>query len=293
LSGKSVFMKSILTLAVLFFATILIAQNADKENNQKHPRNPFYQSAKGFILWEDFESGTMPPPGWQLQSGATPQTWDTASFDPFAGSYYALCKYDETLIGNQDEYLISRVVDMQTFSTAVLTFYFQFSQYWGIYPEDNYNLYVLASTDSAQTFPDTLWSELSTDTSAWISFEWVMGQIDLSLYIGQPEFALAFVYSGFDGAEAALDDISIETTGGFEENNLNVSVYPNPASEMLRVSTTEKGNLELSDFAGRIIYRENFDGDAIIDVSSVPTGLYLLTIKSENGTAAKAVEIGR
>ncbi len=286
-------MKSIFTLAALFIVAIVMAQNTDKENNQKHPQDQFYQLVKGFILWEDFESGTMPPPGWQLQSGTTQQTWDTASFDPYWGTYYALCKYDESLIGNQDEYLISRVMNMQTFSTAVLTFYFQFSQYWGIYPEDNYDLYVLASIDSAQTFPDTIWSELNTDTSAWISYQWVMGQLDLSSYIGLPEFARVFVYSGIDGAEAALDDISIQTTGGFEENNLHISVYPNPASEILRINSSEKGQLVLSDFAGRMMYSEYFSGNVAINVSSIPAGLYLLTLTTENGTAASTVEIAR
>jgi hypothetical protein len=120
-----------------------------------------------------------------------------------------------------------------------------------------------------------------------------MGQLDLSSYIGQPEFALAFVYSGIDGAEAALDDISVQTTGGFEENNLQISVYPNPASELLRINSTEKGQLVLSDFAGRMLYSEYFSGDVAINVSSIPAGLYLLTLTTENGMAASTVEIGR
>lgn len=267
------------------------AQNTDKQNTEKHPSDEWYSPAKGFILWEDFETATMPPTGWQLVSGTTSETWDTASHDPFAGNYYAQCLYDDNLTATQNEFLITPVFDLQTFSTAQLTFYFQFSQYWGINPNDNYDLYILASTDSAQTFSDTLWSELNTDTSSWTSFEWVFGQVDLAFYIGQPKFALAFVYHGFDGAEAALDDISIQTTGGLGEYSAPVTVFPNPSADFIRVDVSQKGLVSLTDLSGRVVYESAYEPGSTIAVDAYEPGMYSLQFRSGSIVRRALVEI--
>ncbi|HNQ21434.1 MAG TPA: hypothetical protein PKI46_10270, partial [Bacteroidales bacterium] len=73
------------------------------------------------------------------------------------------------------------------------------SKYWGIKPYNNYDLYVVAATDGIN-FTDTIWTEMTTDTSTWDSWEWVNAQVDLSDYIGNNNLKLAFVYYGRDGA---------------------------------------------------------------------------------------------
>ncbi|MDX9931100.1 MAG: choice-of-anchor J domain-containing protein [Bacteroidales bacterium] len=274
-------MKSLFLLFALLLSSFLMAQNIEKSNTKKHASNPAPADPKGYLIWENFEDLLMPPAFWQLQQGPTPETWDTATFDPSWGSAYVHCMYDESLAGVQNEYLITNVMNMSTFANVSLNFYFQFSKYWGIAPYDNYDLIVLASTDSAQTFTDTLWTELSTDTSTWNSFDWVFASVDLSAYIGEEKFALAFVYSGYDGAEAAIDMVSVETVGGINENTISFNVYPNPANEMLLIETFENGLLSVCDLQGRAVMQKNIEGHEILDVSMLQTGTYFVVFRTE------------
>jgi len=286
-------MKSLTLLAALLLSSFLMAQNTEKSNSSKHIQITAPANPKGFPIWESFEDLLMPPTGWQLLQGPTPQTWDTSSFDPAWGIGYVKCLYDESLSGVQNEYLITRVMDLSTFSNVSVAFYFQFSKYWGISPNDNYDLLLLASTDSAQTFPDTLWSEMSTDTATWNSFEWVHASVDLSAYIDQEKFALAFVYSGYDGAEAALDMVAVETVGGFTENSLSLKAFPNPADGVLNIESASDGDLTMSDLQGRVVLQKYFRGNETIDVSALEPGKYFVTLRAENAISHIPVVVAR
>jgi len=275
-------MKFLFLVSALLISGVVFAQNTDKYNKTKHVQQQGLSDPKGFPIWENFEDLLMPPTDWQLRPGPTPETWDTATFDPLWGSGYVHCLYDESLSEIQNEYLITKVIDLRTFANVTLTFNFQFSKYWGISPYDNYDLRVLASTDSAQTFPDTLWTEMSIDTATWNSFEWTPATVDLSSYIGQEKFALAFVYHGFDGAEASLDVVSIETVGGMDESTLSLRAYPNPAEDILRIESNGRGQLTMTDLQGRVVLQKEFSGNEMLDVTSFEQGRYFVSLRTEN-----------
>ncbi len=134
-------MRTILLFSLLsLFSFLTFAQVDSKVNTVKHGSNYPDFNLKNNLVYETFESGVFPPAGWTIIADTTPQTWDTASFDPHSGSYYAHCLYDDSLVGVQNEFLVSPVMDMRGVTSAVLTFYFQFSKYWGITPNNNYDL---------------------------------------------------------------------------------------------------------------------------------------------------------
>jgi hypothetical protein len=286
-------MKPLILLTALLLSSFLMAQNTEKANTSKHVQISVPSNPKGYLVWENFEDLLMPPAYWQLQQGPTPETWDTATFDPAWGIGYVHCMYDESLSGVQNEFLITKVMDMRTFSSVSLNFYFQFSKYWGIAPNDNYDLLVLASTDSAQTFTDTLWTELSTDTATWNSFEWVFASVDLSSYIGQEKFAIAFVYHGYDGAEAAIDMVSLETVGGMDENSISLKAYPNPASNVINIESAGEGLFTMCDLQGRVVMRKEFKQQEPIDVSELAPGSYIMTLFTQNELRNISIEIVR
>lgn len=286
-------MKPLILLTALLLSSFLMAQNTEKSNTSKHIQISVPSNPKGYLLWENFEDMLMPPAGWNLVADTTPETWDTATFDPAWGNAYVHCMYDESLSGVQNEYLITSVMDMRTFSNVSLNFYFQFSKYWGIAPKDNYDLLVLASTDSAQTFTDTLWTELSTDTSTWDTFEWVFASVDLSSFIGEEKFALAFVYHGYNGAEAAIDMVSLETVGGMDENSISLKAYPNPAENVINIESAGEGLFTMCDLQGRVVMQKNISGNEVIDVSELEPGKYIVTLSTENSTSHIPVVIAR
>lgn len=269
-------------LLFTFLYIIVGAQDA-KFNTNKHG-SLFYSGIKGNALFESFETLPFPPTGWKLISSGNLRTWDTASLDPFEGNFYAHCLYDETLSDTQREYLVTPVLDLTQFSSAILRFYFQFSKYWGIYPKNNYDLYVLVSTDSGKTFTDTLWNETMTDTSTWHSYDWVKVVISLSDYLSQNKFALAFLYYGYDGAEAALDAIQIETVGGTMTWSVLPLVFPNPVQNNFTVFNLPIPSvLTMIDFSGKMVFEKIVTNGEKIDVSHLTDGIYILQITSAQG----------
>ena len=75
-------------------------------------------------------------------------------------------------------------------------------------------------------------------------------------------------------------------------NNVNeveaaaLSVYPNPATEVLYVNAENLKNVEIYDMTGRSVMTSTMN---VIDLSDMSAGIYFVTIKSEN--AAKTVKL--
>jgi hypothetical protein len=73
-----------------------------------------------------------------------------------------------------------------------------------------------------------------------------------------------------------------------------VTVYPNPVSDYLTVTTTDKTveqNISISDITGRVVYSNSFYKMANVRTSDFTTGLYLLNIKSVNANYTFKVSI--
>jgi hypothetical protein len=271
-------MKGIYSILFTFWMVFMISAQVSKINTVKHGLHD-YPTKEGNVLYEGFESGVFPPLGWRLQASGNRMTWDTASFDPYEGHYYVHCLYDDSLTSVQDEYLITPVLDFSTFTSAVLRFYFQFSKYWGIYPHNNYDLYVLVSRDSGQTFTDTIWNETMVDTSTWDSYEWVKAEVSLNNYVGQHKVALAFVYHGFDGAEAALDQIQIETVGGnISYVSSSLYVYPNPATNYIKIQSSRPVHLKVFSAEGQLMLEKNMLFFEEVNINDLAPGLYFLQV---------------
>jgi hypothetical protein len=87
---------------------------------------------------------------------------------------------------------------------------------------------------------------------------------------------------------SALSDGTTVTVTGIKtlSNDAALSIYPNPAKDVLylegTVVSTSSFNVTLCDMQGKII--ENYTNATTVDVTPVPNGIYLLTIKNESST---------
>jgi len=78
----------------------------------------------------------------------------------------------------------------------------------------------------------------------------------------------------FLGVDDAVDDL--------------LKVYPNPTEDQLNFQSLERGNLSILDLSGRIVLSAvAAKGKNTIDVKSLPSGIYLLRLESEQ-TASSA-----
>jgi hypothetical protein len=65
-----------------------------------------------------------------------------------------------------------------------------------------------------------------------------------------------------------------------------ISIYPNPATTVLNLSSTEMMDMTISitDITGRVIMREKImDSFYTVDVSSLTSGIYLLRLETPEG----------
>jgi hypothetical protein len=70
-------------------------------------------------------------------------------------------------------------------------------------------------------------------------------------------------------------------------SKLELSVYPNPATENIFVSLNSNVKLAqvtISNLAGKTLINTEITADNKLDVSSLPMGMYLLTIATSNGS---------
>lgn len=82
-------------------------------------------------------------------------------------------------------------------------------------------------------------------------------------------------------------------------NDQSISVFPNPVSEVLFVdmnlgNTATDVNLELVDIQGKVIATKNYNsisGRIEMNVATIPTGLYYLNVRTEEGLTSKKVII--
>jgi hypothetical protein len=85
---------------------------------------------------------------------------------------------------------------------------------------------------------------------------------------------------------SAFVDVGINEHTG----DLHFSLYPNPTTDVLHFVDEERilqeANIEIRNTIGQLVLMSNFKGE--IDVSGLPPGIYLLTLK--NGVSSKAVK---
>jgi hypothetical protein len=85
-------------------------------------------------------------------------------------------------------------------------------------------------------------------------------------------------------AEKTLAGNSTTNTNNIAMNSLSLSIYPNPCTNILKLSTFEKGNLttELFDIVGQKIVTKTFTRIESIDVSTLASGIYILKTSNQN-----------
>jgi alpha-tubulin suppressor-like RCC1 family protein len=70
----------------------------------------------------------------------------------------------------------------------------------------------------------------------------------------------------------------------------NVKIYPNPSTGIFTISLEEEANVSVHDMLGKVIYTNKVKaGNNSIDISNYQSGVYLLNVKTENGSLTKKI----
>jgi hypothetical protein len=149
-------------------------------------------------LTQDFE-GTWPPTGWTIESTNIDFTWEENTFG--INGKDASVSYDFL----QDESLVSPVFTIPA-GTPTLKFKLSMSYYWGVDPNNNYDVFVSISTDGGTT-----WAPIWDESILGVFANWtpIDVAVPLTTYAGQTNVKIKFQYVGDDGAKLDIDDISV------------------------------------------------------------------------------------
>ncbi len=179
------------------------------KSNEAAGRNQAIYSANpnAVVLSEGFEGGVVPPTGWTKVSTSS-FTWKRNTTGPHTGANAADVEYDSTL-AQQDEWLLSPQLQL---SSATLSFWSFGSLTWCKTTNDNCDLEVWLVV-GAPGGGDDVYVGMGDD--AWTSsYVWAQSAFNLTPLLPSQPFRIGFRYYGLDGAQVALDDISVDGASG-------------------------------------------------------------------------------
>ncbi|MEN9987220.1 MAG: hypothetical protein RLZZ585_259 [Bacteroidota bacterium] len=150
------------------------------------------------------------------------------------------------------------------------------------YPDD-YLVLVSTTDNQLSSFTDTI-GYIKEENFEWTNREvnlFTEGYHDQTIYV-------AFVNRTLDGFKLYIDDIEVrkdDATGLQEPSTISFVVYPNPSSDLIYVSGTEKlEKMELMDLNGMLLQTTAL---TFMNVQALPSGMYLIRCTMNGVTSTK------
>lgn len=82
-----------------------------------------------------------------------------------------------------------------------------------------------------------------------------------------------------------VTDVSVN-----EHNQIEVSVYPNPATNFVQISSDQIQRVEIYNMMGQLVFEQNYnDSHVVIPTSSMAPGTYAVKVTATSGTTTKQV----
>jgi hypothetical protein len=255
---------------------------------------------------EGFSTTTFPPTGWSYvnynPNNYMKRVTNAGGFGNSAGALKMDHYSGQMDITGQIDYLLTPRINLSSATSGyTLEFSVAYAQYNTSTSED---LRVKVSTDCGATW-STIYSKsgntLSTanpQTSAFTpnASQWRRESISLAAYAGQPDVIFMFETESNFGNNMYLDDIQIANTTSIDEqaDALSFTVYPNPASAQLTISTQESlSEVVIVNLLGEVVMKTRPAGSSYsysIDVSTLSKGTYFIHARAgEKSSVQKLV----
>lgn len=162
-----------------------------------------------------------------------------------------------------------------------------FYRVW-VYCED----YSGANTDSVEVMLADY--RFADSTQDYIVDTWVDVDLqNLSFPVSRIQFKLESSDVGAWGmntpAYYAIDNVVSFNSLGLVENKLiEISAYPNPVTNALKIEG-EKGLLVLTDLNGGVIFSQNHNENSTLDCSNLSKGVYILSVTNSSGRFSEKI----
>ena len=156
---------------------------------------------------------------------------------------------------------------------------------------ENYSVYVVTAADqTALVAALTTATAVYTETIA-VGDEWLTRGVNINSFAGQNNVYVAFRHHACtDMFLLTLDDIVVGNTASIEENTMEVSMFPNPANDVLNVSVKgEMASVNVISLDGKVVIAETVSGTtAALNVTDLMAGSYVLEVVGANGSVSRS-----
>ena len=85
--------------------------------------------------------------------------------------------------------------------------------------------------------------------------------------------------------------IEMDYTGVAENQNANISVYPNPANDIVNINVNGSFKYQVINSLGQVVRNGNATNKAMIKVSDLNKGIYFLNITTGNQVNVQKVVV--
>ena len=257
--------------------------NIDYKTDGNYPTAQATTAQIEVLLYEDFEDGLGM---FTTLSVTGEQEWHQGEYNGV--TYANMNGYADGAAHENEDWLISPEIP---FSRDIILLQFRTAMK---YPDNEHPLRVMVSCDYPSGAPvsDGYWEDI-TGLFAFSTgnFEWIeSGQVSISDYLTNMlgYFHIAFVYNSSDAAAASWEVDYVKVLKGIvsvEEHDLSsVSVYPNPANNMVSFDLESDAQVSIFDITGRMVSTMNMAaGRGQCQVANLENGVYFLNIRYNNG----------
>ena len=121
------------------------------------------------------------------------------------------------------------------------------------------------------------------------SYTWVPGNLSGASQALSPTSTQVYTITGSNGSCASSTNktLTVVVCTGIEEgikNVLFVNAFPNPFKDELTIEVNEPSQITITNALGQVVKTLNVNGKTTLDTSDLPKALYVLTIKTQNGS---------
>lgn len=291
--------------------TVSIDLTGDQNSNNDMDTLAFFAVTEATALdfTEPFDTNGVPPAGWSIENPDGEDTWGDRTITGSDGSS-TLAAYMNNYDYNapmQEDIIKTEIFDLSNAVDVALTFDLAKAQFSSTLFD---GLRVEASIDCGDTYTE-IYNKTNLDLSTIASYtttdQWTPGSandwrteaIDLEDFEGEVVQVRFINVNGY-GNSTYLDNINLEAgLLSTSENTIgDITMYPNPAKEevFVRLSNllTASYGLKITNSLGQTLVtldeRAFTNNQATINVSTLATGMYFVTIQAgENKETKKLV----
>lgn len=185
-----------------------------------------------------------------------------------------------------DNYIISSAIDLSSHAGKTIKLKWKVASQDPDWSDEIYSVYAATANTVADMLAST--TVLSQASVSGI-LDLTSRELDISALGGQATVYFAFRHhNSTDNFAMLIDDVEITATATASTQdfaNLGLSMYPNPVSDVLNISSNNGlaiQNITITDINGRTVKQAT---TSQINVSDLASGTYIVKVQADKGTA--------